>query len=78
MPVDEEPRRATGSGYQRLSLVRCRVCRRTDDLSSNEIMLRMQEGGAVCCGQVMDLFVPTTWPGMSGVTRLPQPRVIAG
>jgi hypothetical protein len=79
MPADEQPRPASPSGYQRqrLSLSRCRVCVRTEELSSADIMARLREGGAVCCGQVMDLFVPASWPGASGVVGMPQPRIAA-
>lgn len=75
MTADQNAR-AAPSGYQRQrpSLARCRACGRSEELSAADVMGRMLEGGAVCCGQVMDLFVPASWPGSSGVIRVPATR----
>jgi hypothetical protein len=80
MSVEQTPRPAGGSGYQRqrLSLARCRACGRAEELSSADVMGRMREGGAACCGQVMDLFIPASWPGSSGVVAMPTTRTPRG
>jgi hypothetical protein len=78
MPDNEQPRRPSSSPHHRLSLVRCRACQRVENLSATEILHRIREGGAMCCAQMMDLYVPATWPGASGITRLPPARVPVG
>jgi hypothetical protein len=80
MQADEKPTAPPPSGYQRMrpSLARCRVCGRTDELAPADVMARLAEGAAVCCGQLMDLFVPASWPGASGVVGVPQRRVTTG
>ena len=80
MPADENPLTPPPSGYQRqrMSLARCRACGRTDELTPADITARLREGAAVCCGQVMDLFIPASWPGRSGVLGMPQPRFTTG
>ena len=71
--------RPSPSGYQRqrLSLTRCRACGRAEELSSADIMGRMREGGAVCCGQVMDLYVPAAWPGVTVPRHVPMENKMA-
>ena len=78
MSTEQSPR-PTPSGYQRQrqSLARCRACGRTEELSSADVMVRMREGGATCCGRVTDLFGPASWPGASGVVGMPAARTPA-